>query len=270
MSSSPTPKAKLAPRNPKQPTDLTAIEQRALGFAEDVLKQAVAIVDAVIAEVDFEGKRDPKVYGLALLCRSISNFQGALTMARNNQAVECRTLVRSCWENLFRIDQLRQHGADFVKTMRSDESANRVSLGEFSLKHPGVADSPHGQTVRRLIKRERGEFPKPSKLKVSDTAKGDIEKMYPAYAVLSHDAAHPSITALKRHYQPDHGSRLTVDIVPRFKPSELLATLDMACDAVFGACIGVNQLVGGTSQNDAIRALWERFVRQGRHAATEQ
>jgi hypothetical protein len=269
MSSSPTPKAKLAPRNPKTANRLTAIEQRALAF-EDVLKQAVAIVDAVIAEVDFEGKRDPKVYGLALLCRSISNFQGALTMARHNQAVECRTLVRSCWENLFLVDQLLQHGAKFVGTMRSHEAWGRISLGESALKHPGVADSPQGRTVRGLIKRERAEFPKPSKLTVSDTAKGDIETMYPAYAILAHDAAHPSLTALERHFRPNSDRRLTVELAPPFKPGERLATLDMACDAVFGACIGVNQLLGGTSQNDALRALWERFARQGRHAATEQ
>jgi hypothetical protein len=32
---------------------------------------------------------------------------------------------------------------------------------ESSLKHPGVAESPEGKTVRGLIKRERAEFPKP-------------------------------------------------------------------------------------------------------------
>jgi hypothetical protein len=268
MSPGTTPKAKFAPRSPRPPSALTGADESAFAFAEGVLKQAVAVVDAVIADVAFEGNRDPKVIALALLCRSTSNFQGALTMARSNQAVECRALARLCWENLFRIDQLRQHGAAFVKAMRSDESANRVSLGESSLKH--LADSPEGQTIRGLIKRERVEFPKPNKLKVRDTAKGDIEKMYPAYAMLSHDAAHPSITALKRHYRPDHRIRLTVEIVPPFKPGERLATLDTACDAVLGACIAVSDMLGGTSQNDALRALWERFLRQGRHAAAER
>jgi hypothetical protein len=97
-------------------------------------------------------------------------------MARLDQAVECRTLVRSCFENLFLIDQLLQDGAGFLKTMRSHEAWGRISLGEALLKH-GVADSPQGKTVRGLIKRERVEFPKPNKLTVSDTAKGDIEKV---------------------------------------------------------------------------------------------
>lgn len=247
---------------------LSPVEERTFAFAEDVVKLAHAIAGAGIAKFDFEGKRDPKAYGLALLCRSISNFRGALTMARHDQVVECRTLVRSCWENLFLVDGLLREGAAFVETMRSHESWGRVSLGETSLKHPGVADTPSGQIVRGLIKRERAEFPKPNKMSVKSTAKGDIEKMYPAYAVLSHDAAHASVTALRRYFRRRHDGRLTMDIVPPFKAKDRLATLDMACEAVLGACIGVSQLLGGTPQNDVLRALWEQFVHQDRHAST--
>jgi hypothetical protein len=71
-------------------------------------KQAAALVDAAFAQVVFKDNKDPKLYGLALLCRSISNFQMAVTMARRDQAVECLTLVRSCWENLFLVHQLHQ------------------------------------------------------------------------------------------------------------------------------------------------------------------
>jgi hypothetical protein len=52
-----------------------------------------------------------------------------------------------------------------------------------------------------------------------------------------------------------------------FKTRERLQTLDIACDAVLGECIGVSHILGGTSQNDALGALFERFKRQGRHAA---
>jgi hypothetical protein len=155
MSPGSTPKTKLAPRSRRPPPGLTAVEERAFAFAEDVLKQAIAIVDAAIAEVAFErNATDPKLYALALLCRSISNFQGALTMARNNQAVECRTQARSCFENLFLVDQLRQHGAGFVTTMHGHEAWGKISLGERSLKH-GDAESPQAPAIRELIKRER-------------------------------------------------------------------------------------------------------------------
>jgi hypothetical protein len=264
MSSS--PKAKFAPRRPRPPSALTEAEKRAFAFAEEVGGLAVGIVDAAIAEIDFEGAGDPKAYGLALLCRSISNFQGALAMARLDQAVESRTLVRSCFENLFLVDQLLQDGAGFLKTMRSHEAWGRISLGEVLLKNR-VADSPHIQTIRGLIKSERAEFPRRNKLAVSETAKGDMGRFYSDYAMLSHDAAHPSITALKRHFRTDHNRRLTMDIVPPFKPSERLMTLDLACDALFGACIHVSMLLGRTSQDDALVALWERFADQGLHAA---
>jgi hypothetical protein len=183
MSSS--PKAKFAPRRPRQPSSLTETEKRAFAFAEEVRGLAVGIVDAAIAEIDFEGVRDPKAYGFALLCRSISNFQGALTMARLDQAVECRTLVRSCFENLFLIAKLLENGAGFAKIMRSDAAARGMSMGKRALKQPGAAESPAGKTLRGAIKSQRAEFPNPSMLgKVSDMAEGEIEVMYPAYAVL--------------------------------------------------------------------------------------
>ena len=108
----------------------------------------------------------------------------------------------------------------------------------------------------------------PEKLAVSDTAKGEMEKRYLAYLLLSHDAAHAlSLVALERHFQLHQGGRLTMNVIPSFLPGERLATLDMACDAVLGACMGVSLVLGVTSQNEAVRALYERFVHQGRHAA---
>ena len=86
--------------------------------------------------------------------------------------------------------------------------------------------------------------------------------MYPAYALLSLDAAHASVTALKRHYRQGEKGFRTVEVVPPFKPRERLETLDMACNAVLGVCLGVNEILGGTSQKDAIRALVEGLGRQ--------
>jgi hypothetical protein len=250
----------------ESPSAFTEAERHALAFAEEVGGLAVGIVGAAIAEVVFEREADPKLYGLALLCRLISNFQGALTMARLDQAVESRTLVRSCFESLFLVDQLLKHGQGFVKTLQSHDAASWISLSESSFKHPGVAESPEGNTVRERIERERLKSPK--KMTVSDTAKGEIEKMYPAYARLSHDAAHASsLIALERQFGLDHNGRMTINIIPSFLPSKRLETLDMACNAVLGGCMAVSLLLGGTSQNDAVRTLSERFQRQGSHAA---
>ena len=134
--------------------------------------------------------------------------------------------------------------------MRSHDAASRISIGEKTLKRPGFAESPAGKIVRGFIKSQRAEFTKPSKLTVSDTAKGEIEKMYPAYGLLSHDAAHASVKALGRHYRQARTGAPTVEVVPPFKPKERLETLGMACNVVLGACVGVNELLGGTSQNE--------------------
>ena len=142
------------------------------------------------------------------------------------------------------------------------------------LGHPrrsNDANSPTGKTIRNHINDLQVEFPKPSKLSVSGIAKGVADDAaYLSYWQLSHDAAHASIFALKRHFRTvleRNKSVLTVDVVPPFKPKERLRTLDMACDALFGVCVGVNQLMEGTSQNDAIRALVEQFDRQGCNAS---
>jgi hypothetical protein len=261
MSSS--PKVKFEPRSPRLRSAFTEAERQAFAFAEEVRGLAVGIVDAAIAEVVFEDNTDPKLIGLALLCRSISNFQGALTMARLDQAMESRTLVRSCFENLFLVDQLRKYGAGFVKKMRSHEAKIRILLSESACKH---SEGPLGQIVRNMIKRERLMSPK--KLAASDTAEGQMEKRYLAYLRLSHDAAHAlSFIALERHFRPHPDGHMTMNIVPSFPPSERLETLDMACDAVLGACMAVSLVLGGTPQEEGLSALYGRFVRQGLHAA---
>jgi hypothetical protein len=90
---------------------LTAKEESAFALAEGVLKLANDLIDAVIPDVIVAGaSRSPKSFGLALLCRSVSNFTGALTMARQNQAMECLTLVRSCFENVLLVAGLCERG----------------------------------------------------------------------------------------------------------------------------------------------------------------
>jgi hypothetical protein len=270
MSPDSPPKVRLTRRRSAERPSWSTDEVRAMAFAQKVMKLAIGIVDAAIAEVAFEGPRDPKYIGLALLCRSISNLKGALAMARDNQAIESRTLVRLCFENLFLIGELCVRGSEVVNEMRSHNAASRILVGESGLKNPGVADSEEGKIIREQINALRVEFWKPRKLSVSDTAKGVLARAYPSYALLSHDPAHPSIDALRRHIRSmrEHNRQtLTMHVVPPFKPKERLDTFNKGCFALLGVCVGVNDLLGGTSQSDALRALFEEFDRQGGHAS---
>ncbi|WP_158813125.1 DUF5677 domain-containing protein [Methylocapsa sp. S129] len=251
---------------------MTPEEKQAFDFASELLGLAIDIVGASSVEVDLNSARDPKVVGLTLLCRTITNFRGALTMARDDQPVESRALVRLCFENLFLVAALCERGADFVRDMRSDEAANRKAIGELSLKvsSPEARADKSAQIIRTQIRALLAEFPKPKKFSVKNVAdEGVTSRSYLSYAVLSMDAGHASVTALRRHSKWEkEGDKhfLTMTVAPPFKPTERLATIDEACSALLGVSVGVNQLLEGTSQSDAIRAFAERFETQGHHA----
>ena len=251
---------------------MTPEETQDFQFAESLLGLAIDIVGAATVQVTAEGARDPKIVSLALLCRTITNFKGAMVMARDEQIVESRSLVRLCFENLLWVAAIRERGSDFVNDMRSDEAANKVALGELTLKlsTPDVREGTDGQVIRTQIKRLNSAFLKPKKLNVNRAAaEGVTEKAYLSYAMLSLDAVHPSLTALNRHVhleQEADGRYLTVSVVPPFKSKDRLATMDEACNALLGVCVGVNELLGGTAKSDAMRVLAERFQAQGSHA----
>ena len=255
---------KLSPR-------LTAKEERAFALAEDVLKLANGLVDAAIAVLAIErDRRNAQSYGIALLCRSISNFQGSLTMARENQAVECLTLVRLCFENMLLVVGLCEGGADFVKAMRGDNAANLASLGKLeSLNPDAAANSNYEEFVDAQFKRFSAKYEeKPKKLELKHAAK-NLMAVYRHYRELSHDPAHASLSALGRHFRPVRErtktplkTTIAMIVVPPFKRRERLVVLDTACNALLGVCMGVDLLMGGTAQSEAIGAFSKRFVNE--------
>jgi hypothetical protein len=82
---------------------------------------------AIISEADRmtvgADVRDPKVLALALLCRTLSNMNGATLVVESGLIVEARTLTRCCFENLLWIAELADKGdalrlAQFVVSNR--------------------------------------------------------------------------------------------------------------------------------------------------------
>ena len=253
---------------------MTAKEEAAFAFGQELLDLAIKLAGAAaLPPITSDSPRDPKIVGLTLLCRSITNFRGALVLARSDHAVESRALVRLIFENFFFVAALCERGTEFVKAMRSDEAANRKALGEQGLKRltEDAKNGEHGQIIRTQIRGLLAEFPKPKKFgSVSSVAAETVAgTAYLSYAVLSMDG-HPSITSLRRHLQWDlEGDTrfLTLNVVPRFSEKERLATVDEACAALLGVCVGVNQLLNGTSQSDTLREIVERFESNSRHAS---
>jgi hypothetical protein len=50
-----------------------------------------------------------------------------------------------------------------------------------------------------------------------------------------------------------------IDVVPAPKNAEVLTTLDWACNAMLGACVGVNQILGGTLAGQQLGHIAERY-----------
>lgn len=95
----------------------------------------------------------------------------------------------------------------------------------------------------------------------------DFEKTYIFYAQLSSDAAHPSIDALHRYLVPHSGDEIGgVDIEPVVKDTEIELTLYYLCSAVMGVCVGVNQMLGGTSGGRVLNQLADEFSSLSPHA----
>ena len=238
---------------------LTTEEENAFALAEGVLKLANDLIDAVIPDVIVVGAAwRPRSLGFALLCRSVSNFTGALTLARENQAMECLTLVRSCFENMLLVAGLCERGAEFVKDMRSDNAFNLKALGKLA-RSDVVGDTTYIKFIDGQVQRFLAEYAekKPEKLSLGKTSEQFLA-VYRKYRALSHDPAHASLSALARHFSPRH----KLNVVPPFKPGERLVALALGCEALLTVCRGVDLLMGGTAQSEAIGAFCKKFVNE--------
>lgn len=243
------------------------IRAEAFSIAEKLLGIAIDIVGDAKLEVTENTKRDPKLMALALLCRAITNFRGAMVLAREDQVVESRVLTRCCYENLLWIGALRERGADFIQDMVNDETANKRALGELTLKLTSKAgakiDDEIAMKLRGHLRYLDKQFPNSKKLHVNEAAaQGVVELAYIEYGRLSLDSAHPSISALRRHIrwvQENNENILTLDIVPPTPPNELIGTVRSACEAILGVSIATNELLGGTRLNEALQSISNEF-----------
>lgn len=256
----------LLPRR-QPPIDLELV--RAIEYAQRLLDASIAVVGAARVSVSEHRARDPKVVALTLLCRSISNFRAAVRLVQQEQVMEARTLVRLLYENLIWLGALRERGLAFVRDMIADDAHNRKALAELTMritgKHGADTSSAGALKLRNLINELETQGKK--KLRADKTAaEGPVEPSYVEYARLSLDAAHCSITALGRHLSSERTvakTELTVSVIPRTPPKEVLSTVLHACRALMGAAIGTNEVIGFTSLTDTLSALVAEFEKNG-------
>src|SRR5262249_55330265 len=109
---------------------------QAKNLAERLLGTALDVVGEAQVTLDENWARNPKVVGLTLLSRSLTNFHAAIILLNDwhVHVVEARALARCIYENLIWIGALRERGLNFVKKMLNDDAANKPTLGELVMK----------------------------------------------------------------------------------------------------------------------------------------
>ncbi len=237
-----------------------------MAFARRLLIVCVEILAASDVKVTEKRFAEPKVLALALLCRTFTNLKGVIAVVREGLAVEGRTLARSCYENMFFVSGLVEKGEKFVEAMYDDDLKSLRSRSEFVLDDLGDLDPLGAEMAAQLrarVQEMKKRRPNAKLLNAKEALKDNVmRKAYLFYSQLSGDAAHPSITALKRHLfqSMENGEQIWgLDVQPAERGMELSSTLDMTCGAVLGTCVGVNQILGGTTASGLLNQLFEQY-----------
>ncbi|MGA8499412.1 MAG: DUF5677 domain-containing protein [Xanthobacteraceae bacterium] len=257
---------------------MDAESTKAIAYSGKLMSAAIDVVGAAKVELSQDWARDPKIVGLTILCRSISNFRAAMLLVQQRHVTEARALGRCLYENLLWMGALRERGLDFVQDMLKDEAFNRQSLGELTLrlskKHGADVSSPDSLTLRSIIKDIGKKFPETKKLNASKTAaEGAVETAYVEYARLSLDGVHCSVTALGRHLSreqiAENRTELVVSVEARTLDAEILSTILHSCRALMGVAVGANEILGFTTVSAQLGAMVTEFEKNGWGARAE-
>jgi hypothetical protein len=89
------------------------------------------------------------IVGIALLMRSLSNFQGTILMAARGMAAEAGTLARCCFENAAFIGTLRNEGDKFLEEMQMTHRFGAKTMARWLVRVPDrLVHTPIGAKKR--------------------------------------------------------------------------------------------------------------------------
>lgn len=230
--------------------------------------QLLDACDRLLREAKVDGKGQDETnqctVALALLCRTVNNYAGARVLIEQAFIVEARTLVRSCYENLFWIASLAADGPKFIPSMMMSDATNRIKRGKALLewaKETGGKDFEG--TLDAFVQNLEAETLKKGDVNLFEAARaGNVKAAYIIYRVLSTDAAHPSATSLDRHLQYDdweNPTRLTFSGVPKVDEGETDQTAEFAFSSLLTVALFANKIVGQTDAGNDLADLYEEF-----------
>jgi Family of unknown function (DUF5677) len=214
---------------------------------------------AETARIKNDDARLPKLLAACLLARSVSTARAVVHLIGLGHVVEARMLARSILENEFYLFRLaRDDGSAFAREMFADEAYYHHALGQTMLKEEQAREAMGGEEqsrIQAIVKQVRQESPNAAPLKPQKVISGtDISSASVLYQKLSSDAAHPSLTALKRHFVQSAGTEGLL-LKPRIKDGEVMDTAFLASMALLGGCIAANDALGGTAGGERLEGL---------------
>jgi len=213
------------------------------------------------------GMTEPRILVLALLSRSLNNLKGVVALTKTRLVVEARVLARCCYENMYMVGGLHAEGAAFAKRMVDDNEAGRKGRIRFTFENEQIFGTLSAE-MQESVKERHELFKAMPKFDFLQPKQASgvsaFKETYIVYSQFSGDAAHPTLMALSRHWGPADDKTAYFDVAPEPREDELDETLHLACMAVMGIMVVVNEMHRYTeagkklpSLNGALQALQE-------------
>lgn len=209
-----------------------------------------------------KGLADPRLVGLLLMFRTVSNSKAAITLAKKGMIVEARILTRACIENFLWVAALRVQGEKFVKKMQAHDLKHKqirghVLLAALPQMDQRVRDGLHA-TLRKIGKETDLKTITPKDV----AAASPVGIAYAIYQHLSSDSAHPTTDALRRHLSAgEHELQLKLTTKSSLKRDEDVQTMWWTCLALLGVCMGVHDMAPDKKLERRIEKLHQSYRR---------
>ncbi len=175
-------------------------------------------------------KNDIRLLAVLLVARSLSNMRGMLTMIREQQIVEARTLARCIHENFFWMAGFAHDPKKFRQILIDDDIKRKSLQGQMLFEGGDLPDALK-QKLRQWMRDNQGQAAKeatPRQL----ARDADVADAYLFYRMLSVDA-HPTLHALYRHVIMEADQTISeIDLSPAPAGREQGETVGLGCFAL--------------------------------------
>lgn len=234
-------------------------------YAQKLMDVGIEVTAQAHVEIGGKWAREPKVIALTLLCRTLGNMKGAVSLVRQRLLVEAQVLTRCCTENLICMGALRQTGDSFVHELLRADAASKKKQAGLVIETYGENEDQAEAVIRLsdIVKAIEAKHPKAKPLNTKELSKKNpVGLSYVMFSVLSERAVHVSVTSLGRHLGRElEGDKayLRVDIAPDPTEEQLVELLLELLGTVLGVIVGANEIVGGTKQGHELHALMDEF-----------